>query len=107
MANIVRAEPFCDGLDKYFLVSKVRQSKDDFNHHDTIKPIRLMEQLISLVTAKGQIVLDPFMGSGSTGVAALTTERDFVGFEVSEEYFQIAQRRLNNEAEKLKMPLLF
>ena len=100
MANMLRIEEFGDGYDKYFLVPKVRQSKDDFNHHPTLKPVHLMHQLVKLLTLKGQIVLDPFMGSGSTGVAALTCQRDFVGYELEKEYFEVAQRRLNESGKR-------
>ncbi|MDV6375074.1 DNA-methyltransferase [Deinococcus arenicola] len=93
MANILRDEEFGDGYDKFFLVPKVRQAKDAFNSHPTLKPTHLMRHLIKLLTVQGQTVLDPFMGSGSTGVAALETGRDFIGYELEEEYFRIAQRR--------------
>jgi site-specific DNA-methyltransferase (adenine-specific) len=62
--------------------------------HMTIKPVELMERLISIFTISGQIVLDPFMGSGTTGVAALKTNRKFLGFEIDREYFKIAENRL-------------
>lgn len=63
------------------------------NHHPTVKPVKLMEYLIRLVTPPGGIILDPFMGSGTTGVAALSLGFDFIGIEMSEEYFEIARRR--------------
>lgn len=64
------------------------------NHHPTVKPIKLMEYLIKLVTPPGGVVLDPFMGSGTTGIAAKNLGFGFVGIELSEEYFNIAQRRI-------------
>ena len=93
MANILRETEFGDGYDKFFLVPKVRQGKDSFNTHPTLKPVHLMQQLIKLLTIKGQVVLDPFMGSGSTGVAALEAGRAFIGYELEREYFEIALRR--------------
>ena len=69
------------------------------NHHPTVKPIKLMQYLIKLITPPGGIVLDPFMGSGSTGVACLNDDYSFVGCEMSEEYIAIADKRLSN-AEK-------
>lgn len=83
----MRAEAFGDGYDKFMLVPKVRQSKDAFNTHPTIKPVAIMEQLIKLVTVEGQVVLDPFMGSGSTGVGCLRQGRNFVGYELDKEYY--------------------
>ena len=64
------------------------------NHHPTVKPIKLMEYLCRLITPPSGIVLDPFCGSGSTGVAAKNLGFGFVGIEREEEYVQIAERRL-------------
>lgn len=69
--------------------------KDFSNFHSTVKPIKLMEYLIKLVTPPNGKVLDPFMGSGSTGVAAKQLGFGFVGCELSSEYFEIAQKRIN------------
>ncbi len=63
--------------------------------HPTQKPVRLMQALIELTTQEGQIVLDPFCGSGSTLVAAMLTGRKYSGFEISKEYTLIAENRLN------------
>jgi site-specific DNA-methyltransferase (adenine-specific) len=65
------------------------------NHHPTVKPIALMEYLIKLVTPKGGVVLEPFMGSGSTGIAAKNLGMSFIGIEKEEEYFEIAKQRIN------------
>ena len=62
--------------------------------HPNQKPIDLMEQLVASLTVPGQLVLDPFMGSGSTGVAAMNTGRSFIGIEKSSEYFKIAEDRI-------------
>lgn len=67
------------------------------NKHCTVKPIALMRYVIKLITPPGGIVLDPFMGSGSTGVAALIDKFDFVGFEQDENSFKTAERRLKCE----------
>ena len=93
-SNIIRTEDFEDGYDKFFVVKKVRQNKDDFNSHPTLKPIELMQHLVKLITFEGQAVLDPFMGSGSTGVACKELNRNFIGYEIDKEYFKIAQRRI-------------
>ena len=65
------------------------------NNHPTVKPQALMAYLCRLVTQPGGVVLDPFMGSGSTGRAALAEGFDFIGVEREPEYFTIAQQRIN------------
>lgn len=75
------------------------------NVHPTVKPADLMAWLIRLVTPPGGIVLDPFTGSGSTGIAAVRHGFRFVGIEQSEEYFEIACRRIAAAAEiEARMP---
>jgi site-specific DNA-methyltransferase (adenine-specific) len=64
------------------------------NNHPTVKPIKLMEYLITLVTPKGGVVLEPFMGSGSTGIAAKNLGMSFIGIEKEQEYFDIAKQRI-------------
>jgi site-specific DNA-methyltransferase (adenine-specific) len=61
-----------------------------------------MGYLIRLVTPKGGIVLDPFMGSGSTGKAAVLEGMEFIGIEREEEYYEIAKQRIENETNKRK-----
>jgi len=74
------------------------------NHHPTVKPLALMRYLARLTkTPTGGVVLDPFMGSGTTGMAAVLEGRDFIGIELSEEYMQIAERRI---AHASKQPTL-
>lgn len=63
--------------------------------HPTQKPVDLLEFLINNSSIENDNILDPFMGSGSTGVACQNTNRDFIGFELDEHYFQIAKERLN------------
>jgi DNA modification methylase len=65
--------------------------------HPTVKPNDLMEDLIKCSSNEGDTVLDCFMGSGSTGVAAKNLNRNFIGIELDEEYFNISKRRINNE----------
>jgi site-specific DNA-methyltransferase (adenine-specific) len=72
------------------------------NFHPTVKPTELMKYLIRLVTPKDGIVLDPFMGSGSTGKAAMQEGMWFVGIEREREYFEIAKQRIEYEADKRK-----
>ena len=71
------------------------------NNHPTVKPIELMKYLCRLVTPKGGTILDPFMGSGSTGMAAKDEGFDFIGIEKEKEYYEIAEQRI-----KIVSPLL-
>lgn len=72
------------------------------NIHPTVKPIKLMEHLINLITPKGGTCLDPFMGSGSTGIASMFKEFDFIGMELDEGYFKIAKERIEYAQKDIK-----
>jgi len=79
---------------KYFYAPRAtRKEKGEDNNHPTVKPVSLMEYLIRVYSPAGSIVLDPFCGSGSTGVAALNVNRDFYGIEIDSNYAAIAERR--------------
>lgn len=65
--------------------------------HPTEKPETLLQRIILIASKEGQTVLDPFMGSGTTGVVAKRVKRNFVGYEISEEYFEIAKTRIGVE----------
>ena len=65
-------------------------------YHSTQKPVALLEYLIKTYTNEGELVLDNCMGSGSTGVACLNTNRNFIGMELDENYFNIAKERIEN-----------
>lgn len=80
-----------NGLFKYPIVSPKKRT------HPTQKPIKLMEDLIKIHTNEGDTVLDPFMGSGSTGVACVNTGRNFIGMELEDKYFKIAEQRIMGE----------
>lgn len=64
------------------------------NLHETQKPVALLEWLIKTFTEKGETVLDSCMGSGSTGIACINTNRNFIGFELVKDYFLIAKKRI-------------
>lgn len=72
----------------------IQKFNRDRGYHPTQKPVALLEYLIKTYTNEGETVLDNCMGSGSTGVACINTNRDFIGYELNEEYFNIAQNRL-------------
>jgi site-specific DNA-methyltransferase (adenine-specific) len=71
------------------------------NNHPTVKPLALMKYLVKLVSREGQTVLDPFMGSGTTGIACKELGREFIGIEMSEEYIKIAEKRIGSTQENL------
>lgn len=76
------------------------KEKGDKNLHPTQKPVALLEYLIKTYTNEDDIVLDNCMGSGSTGVACVNTNRNFIGIELDENYFNIAKERINNVIRK-------
>lgn len=65
-------------------------------YHPTQKNLKLMKELVKIHTNEGETVLDPFMGSGSTGVACVNTNRNFIGIELDENYFNIAKKRIDD-----------
>ena len=65
-------------------------------YHPAQKPVELMERMIKNSTTEGEVVLDPFMGSGSTGVACRNTNRQFIGFELNEHFFEVARQRIGD-----------
>jgi len=85
------------GASRFFYCAKAPKSeKGTDNKHPTVKPLKLMQYLCKLTkTPTGGIVLDPFMGSGSTLVAAQLEGRPFIGIELNKDYCKIAERRLN------------
>lgn len=80
---------------KYFYAPRAtRKEKGVNNNHPTVKPISLMEYLIKIYSPPNTTVLDPFCGSGTTGIAAVNNKRQFVGIDLSEDYCEIAKNRI-------------
>ena len=67
--------------------------------HPTQKPEYLLERIVLASTAEGQVILDPFCGSGTTGVEAVRCGRKFIGIEINEEYLEISKKRLEKVAD--------
>jgi site-specific DNA-methyltransferase (adenine-specific) len=94
------------GASRFFYIAKASRAEREAgldapageraNIHPTLKPIALMRHLVRLVTPKGGTVLDPFMGSGSTGCAAMLEGMRFVGIDITAEYVDIAERRIQH-----------
>ena len=96
---------------RYFYCAKTSKDERKFglggevaaNTHPTVKPVELMRYLVRLITPKGGVVLDPFMGSGSTGMAAREEDYSFIGIEKESEYYEIAKARIKNVKPQLKL----
>jgi len=87
------------GLDKW-----IYDEKPKSNQHPTVKPLKLMAYLIMLGSRENDMILDPFAGSGTTGLAARMLRRRFVGLEINKEYTQIAHARYERERERGLQP---
>lgn len=87
----------------YIETSVINNGEKKHGKHPTQKPVKLMEHFVEVLTDKDDMVLDPFMGSGSTGVAAINLGRQFYGIELSEDYYKVAMLRIGDH---LKAPKL-
>jgi site-specific DNA-methyltransferase (adenine-specific) len=88
------------GASRFFYSPKTsKKERGEDNNHPTVKPLKLMEYLIKLVTPKGGVVMDCFMGSGSTGVAARNLGFKFIGIEREQEYMDIAKQRITQSVQ--------
>jgi len=74
------------------------------NNHPTLKPIKLLKYLIRLISPPEGVILDPFMGSGSTGCAAISENKEFIGIEMNDDYYDIAKRRIKYFLDKKDKP---
>jgi site-specific DNA-methyltransferase (adenine-specific) len=93
-ANIITTEEYNESYDKNFLVSKPSKTeKGENNTHITVKPIALIEHLIKLFSKKGSLIVDPFLGSGTTALACKNTDRKCFGTELNSEYYEICLDR--------------
>lgn len=91
---------------KYFYAPRVtRKERGEYNDHPTPKPISLMRYLCRIYSPRDSLVIDPFMGSGSTGIAANLESRNFIGIDMSQHYVDIAQRRIEDHKLSLKEKL--
>lgn len=79
---------------KTFYIAPLNQKDKKLWNHPTIKPLDFTEKLIKNSSKEGEVVLDCFMGSGTTGVACKKLNRDFIGIELNKEYFETAQKRI-------------
>ena len=80
---------------KYYVTPTNKADKDKYNH-PTIKPLNIIENLVLNSSTEGQTVLDPFMGSGTTGVACKIHNRNFIGMEIDKTFYKTAEERITN-----------
>ena len=106
--NVLNFEALPDNIKMtypFIQVPKPAKKEKDFgmdkNFHPTTKPVKLMSYIITLFTREGDWVLDPFLGSGTTGIASKLLNRNFIGVEREEEYFDIIEQRLDVSREEL------
>ena len=96
-SNIIVTEDVGQSLDKVFLVPKpTKVEKGSYNTHLSVKPVELISHLIKLFTKENAIVVDPFMGSGTTAVACIQSKRRYIGFDINNEYIEITGKRIND-----------
>lgn len=106
----------CSGRENYYqcesgfnesVLYYSNKSGKGYSYHPTQKPIGLIEYLIKVYSNEGDLILDNCMGSGSTGVAAVNTNRKFIGIELDENYFNIAKQRIEEAIRKKNEKTLF
>lgn len=85
-----------EGDDKRYPLSIIKFNRDKNKYHPTQKPVELCEYLIKTYTNEGELILDNCIGSGSTAIACLNTNRNYIGFELDEKYYQIAEDRIKS-----------
>jgi site-specific DNA-methyltransferase (adenine-specific) len=88
---------------KYFYAPRAtRKERGEYNNHPTPKPIALMEYLVKIYCPAGKVVIDPFCGSGSTGIAAINQGKKFIGIDLDPDYIEISRKRIEDHC---KVPL--
>jgi len=101
-ANVLLIEESETILDKYFLIERPRGAeREETKWHYTPKPVRLCEYLIELSTVKEAVVLDPFIGSGTTAIASIRKKRHYIGIDINPEYIEKAEKRIKKELSTL------
>jgi site-specific DNA-methyltransferase (adenine-specific) len=91
-------------VNKYTVIQQGFISAEKTRYHPTQKPVQLLSRIIQDYTNPGDTILDPFMGSGTTGVACVQTGRNFIGIEIDPDYYKIAEKRIH---EAQMQPSLF
>jgi site-specific DNA-methyltransferase (adenine-specific) len=82
-------------MEDVWTIPAVQINEKEFGYHPTQKPINLLNRIITASSQKGDLILDPFMGSGTTCISAILNERNYIGIELEEKYYNIAKSRIN------------
>lgn len=101
IVHLTKRSPAFHAADVGNVITVSRQTED--REHPTQKPVELIEKLVAVTTAHGGAVLDPFMGSGTTGVACVRLGRRFIGIEKERKYFDVAVGRITDELNRLRL----
>jgi len=106
-ANVFTVDNINELIDKTFLLPKpTKKEKGEYNDHKTVKPLVICEYLIKLSAfSKNAVILDPFVGSGTTTVAAKRLGKNYIGIDSNEKYVKIAERRLKELDEEIELGL--
>ena len=87
-------------------ICRTEEEKANVKTHPSQKPVALMKWCIQQLKGSGQTILDPYMGSGTTGIACIRTGRKFIGIEICREYFEIACERIRRELSQGQLPIV-
>ena len=101
-ANVFTIDSINELIDRAFLLPKpTKKEKGEYNDHKTVKPLAIREYLIKLSAfSKNAVVLDPFVGSGTTAVAANKLGKNYIGIDANEKYVKISEKRLRELEQK-------
>lgn len=92
------------GASRFFYCAKTsKKERGEGNNHPTVKPVSLIEYLVRLVTPPNGIVLDPFIGSGTTVIACINMDKNYIGFELEKNYIDIAHKRIIDAIEQKRL----
>ena len=86
-----------------WIIGRPKKVEKEFGKHPTQKPEEIIERMVLSSTQEGDVVLDMFNGSGTTGVVSIRNNRKYIGIELEKEYFKLTKKRINSETNKLKL----
>lgn len=86
-----------------WIIGRPKKVEKKFGKHPTQKPVEIIERMVISSTQEGDVVLDMFNGSGTTGVVSIRNNRKYIGIEMEKEYFNLTLKRIENETNKLKL----
>ena len=104
--NLMREENGGKQMKSVWTFTSPKNSEKTFGKHPTQKPVDLLSRIIKASTNEGDVVLDPFLGSGTTAVSCVLNNRKYIGIEKEKEYFELAKKRVEDAVEKQKCLLL-